>query len=195
MSTRKKTFSESDKVRLRQELRLACEQSWATKGYKKTSISFLTAELNISTGSFYLLYLNKEELFCDTLAAVQERLKSELTAIILKQPNKAGFVAAIKWLFKEYDERKFLYDFSNPDFQLFLSKLPPEQVAKFAETSLSFSDYLIETAQLELRLPKEQVYAGINALLYTVSMPDNLDSHRQETFGLLIDGLIDHLFI
>ncbi|MCS4464127.1 TetR/AcrR family transcriptional regulator [Clostridium botulinum] len=35
----------------------------------------MTRKIGISTGAFYLLYSSKEDLFCETLERVQDRLK------------------------------------------------------------------------------------------------------------------------
>ncbi|MCS4521459.1 TetR/AcrR family transcriptional regulator [Clostridium botulinum] len=59
----------------------------------------LTRKIGISTGAFYLLYSSKEDLFCETLERVQDRLKSGLQDIVGNDRSKAGFIKSIKWLF------------------------------------------------------------------------------------------------
>ena len=61
-----KGFSEEEKLILRKKLCAACERSWTKFGYRKTTIGELTKETGIATGSFYLLFENKEELFLET---------------------------------------------------------------------------------------------------------------------------------
>lgn len=67
-------FSEEDKFQIKEKLKRACEQSWKTNGYKRTSIPYLTKTVGISTGAFYLMYETKEQLFIEVLEKVQENL-------------------------------------------------------------------------------------------------------------------------
>ncbi len=189
-----KGFSDAEKDELRAKLCVECERSWALHGYKKTSVRELAAKIGISTGAFYLLYSSKEDLFCETLDRVQDRLKSGLKDIVGNDSSKAGFATSIKWLFREYNNSPFLYDFSNPDFLSFLNKLPKDSVEKLKFDNLSFFDNAIEYANLTLKIDKEKAYAAISALLYTVSMKDRLTYDYLEIFDFLLDSVMDRLF-
>ncbi|PIH05807.1 TetR/AcrR family transcriptional regulator [Clostridium combesii] len=189
-----KGFSDAEKDELRAKLCVECERSWAVHGYKKTSVGELTRKIGISTGAFYLLYSSKEDLFCETLERVQDRLKSGLQDIVGNDRSKAGFIKSIKWLFREYNNSPFLYDFNNPDFLSFLNKLPKDSVEKLKFDNLSFFDNAIEHANLTLKIDKEKAYAVIGTLLYTVSMKDDLSYNHLEIFDFLLDSVIDRLF-
>lgn len=192
--SRKKSFSESEKEVLKDKLCEECELSWSTQGYKKTSISHLTSRVGVSTGSFYILYRNKEELFIETLYRVQDRLKIVLNEILVENPNREGLVKALKWLYREYIDRSFLYDFTNPDFQSFLSKVNESEIAKLKTNSLEYSELIIENANLTYKIEKDLVFDTIQALLYTVSASDTIVKEKIETFDLLLDAIIPHLF-
>lgn len=192
--SRKRSFSESEKEKLKDKLCEECELSWSTQGYKKTSISYLTSRVGVSTGSFYILYRNKEELFIETLYRVQDRLKIVLNEILAENPNREGLVKALKWLYREYIDRSFLYDFTNPDFQSFLSKVNEGEIAKLKTNSLEYSELIIENANLTYKIEKDLVFDTIQALLYTVSASDTIVKEKIETFDLLLDAIIPHLF-
>lgn len=191
---KKKSFSEEEKSILKEKLCKECEQAWAIKGYKKTSISYLTSKVNISTGAFYLLYQNKEELFSETLKRVQDELKVELETILSSEPNRNGLVKALKWLYREYNQRRYLYDFNNPDFQSFISKIPKEEISSLKMDSMNFSDYIIKKADLIYKVEKQSAFDVIQALLYTVSIQDSIVEDKVSTFDLILDNIISKLF-
>ncbi|WP_338753355.1 TetR/AcrR family transcriptional regulator [Bacillus sp. FJAT-52991] len=189
-----KGFSDEEKQQLRNKLCIECERSWALHGYKKTSVGELVTKIGISTGAFYLLYSSKEDLFCETLERVQDRLKNGWKEIVASNPGKNGFAEAIKWLFREYDHSPFLYDFGNPDFLAFLNKLPKDKVEGLKFDSLSFFDEAIHCANLTLKIDKEKAYAVMNTLLYTVSIKDSLMYDHLEIFDFILDSTMDKLF-
>lgn len=189
-----KGFSDEDKSRLRSELVIECERSWAENGYKKTSIGSLTSSVGISTGAFYLLYDSKEDLFCDTIEYVQYNLKSKITDIIEKDRSKNGFIEALKWHFNEHSVSPFLYDFNNPDFILFVSKLPEDKIKKMEFDSHSFFEDIIELSGLVPRFDMDKVNGVISTLLGTVTLKNAIDYDINEVFSFLISNTIDELF-
>jgi len=190
----KKSFSEEEKNILKDQLCKECEIAWASKGYKKTSINYLTSQVNISTGAFYLLYQNKEELFSETLKSVQGKLKVEIETILSSQPNKNGLVMALKWLYREYDQRRYLYDFNSPDFQSFITKIPKKEISHLKMSSINFSEYIIQKADLNYKVEKQVAFETIQALLYTVSIQDSIVEDKVGTFDFILDNIISDLF-
>lgn len=189
-----KGFSDNDKEELRNKLCIECERSWALHGYKKTSISELTTKIGISTGSFYLLYGSKEDLFCETLERVQSRLKTGLRDIISHDGGKNGFMKALIWHFREYDKFPYLYNLGTPDFLAFLNKLPKDRIEKLEFDSVSFFYDMIEFAKLTLKVDKEKAYAVIGTLLFTVTLEERFTYDRFEVFEFLLNSVIDELF-
>jgi len=189
-----KGFSDEEKDELRTKLCTECERSWALHGYKKTSIGELTAKIGISTGAFYLLYSAKEDLFCDTLERVQNRLKSKLLEIINSKRGKAGFISSMKWHFEEFDKLPFLYDLGTPDFLAFLNKLPKDRIEKLHFDSETFFYDTIDLAGLRLKIEKEKAYAVIGSMLFMVTLKDKLAYDRFEVFEFLLNSTIDQIF-
>lgn len=98
-----KRVSNDDRVKIKNKLQEACEKSWRLNGYKKTNIPSLTKNVGISSGAFYLIYKNKEELFLDVLENVQVQLLEQWSQILNESDNKLeGFKKALQWLFEEY---------------------------------------------------------------------------------------------
>lgn len=194
MTNKKRVFSCDEKEDIRNSLITECEKAWKEKGYKKSSISYLTSNVNISTGAFYNFFETKEDLFFETLINVQHQLKEELEKILSVEPNKAGLVKYLKWLYREYNQRQYLYDFSNPDFQSFISKISEDKFEELKEYNLDFSESIIIKANLKYKVSKELAFDTLQALLFTVSMQESIIVNKEETFNFILDNIIDELF-
>jgi len=189
-----KGFSDIEKEALRKRLCTACEQSWAVHGYKKTTVGELTKSIGVATGSFYLLFSSKEEMFCETFKQVQERLRKKWQQTLDTEPDKEGFKKAMRWLYREYSRYPFLYDFANPDFMALLNRLPDEVKEELDISSLSFFDNTMESAGLKLLIPQEKAFAALSTVLYTVSFADSNVYDHFEIFDLLLQSVIDNIF-
>lgn len=172
----------------------ACEKSWTKFGYRKTTISELTKQTGIATGSFYLLFENKEELFFETFILVQERLRNDWMTILQQAPNKNGFVKAMIALYREYQAAPFLYDFSNPDFLALLNRLSDEQQEEFTNSSLSFFEDVLTVSHLKLTISEEQAFGVLSSLLYTVKLTNTVYD-QEEVFVFMLETISDQLFV
>lgn len=189
-------LSEADKAEIKEKLERLCEQSWITSGYKKTSIKKLCLSAGISIGTFYTLYLTKEDLFFDTLSKIQNRLTKSLLEICEKNPTKEGFAHAMKELFREYDSKPFLYNVNTKDFQAFVTKLPNEAVEKLKFDSVEFSKQVIKAARLELKIDESEAYGILSALLSTINAREALSKSCDyiAVFNFMVDNLIPSIF-
>lgn len=189
-----KGFSDTERSELRKKLCMECQNQWALYGYKKTNIRELTAKIGISIGSFYLLYASKEELFCETLSLVQNNLMTSIRQIVTADKGKKGFIKAMEWHFAEYEKFPFLYDLSSADFQSFVNRLSKEWVEKLKFNGLAFFYETVSLAGLSFKVEKEQAYAVVSTLLYTVTAKEQLNYHRNDIFSFLLNGVVDQLF-
>lgn len=189
-----KGFSEEEKSVLRDKLCLECEKRWALYGYKKTSISELTAAVGISSGAFYLLFSSKEDFFCETLVRVRTRLKETIMKIIHTNESKEGFVEALNWHFQEFERAPFLYDLGSPDFLAFLNKIPKDRIDEMQFDSKVFFFEMVEASGLSFKIEQEKVYEVINTLLYTVELKKQASYDSRWVFEFLISNVIDELF-
>ncbi|MBL1229285.1 TetR/AcrR family transcriptional regulator [Enterococcus sp. BWB1-3] len=193
MKTSTKGFSEEKRVELRSTLCMECEKSWGINGYKKTNIAELTSKASISTGAFYLLYGTKEDLFVDTLKRVQDRLKTNWRNILYAVPSKEGFIKAMKFLFKEYKNSPFLYDFSNPDFIAFISKLPPDLIAELETDNWKFFEEALDIANLKLKVSEKKAFEIINTLLSIIIIRDRVTEDFESIFEFILNATIDNV--
>jgi AcrR family transcriptional regulator len=189
-----KGFSDKEKDNLRMKLCSECEQSWAQHGYKKTGIAELTSKVGLSTGAFYLLYTSKEELFCDTLQRIQNRLIKGMKDIAESEKGKSGFINVIKFNFMEYDKSPALYDVKSTDFLAFMNKLPKEHIEKLKYDGTSVFIYIIKELNLKLKIDEEKAHAIISSLLYTVILKDKILYNHYEVFEFLLNSVTEQLF-
>jgi len=189
-----KNFTEEDIPLLKQKLRESCVQSWKTKGYKLTSVDTLTNEVGISTEFFYRLYKTKEELFLEVLSMIQNQLKEQWHATLQTNSGIEGFKKAMNWLFEEYEKHPTLYNFNNPDYHLFLKKLPKEKFESLIENDKNFFDDVLEHSNLDIRISKEKAYGIFSTLLYTAAMKKDLVYNKCEIFNFLLDSSIYQIF-
>jgi hypothetical protein len=189
-----KIFSEHDIVNLKNELKKACENSWRTKGYKMTNIASLTKEIGISTGSFYRLYETKEELFFEVFYMIQNQLKENWNRVIELNAGINGFKIALKWLFKEYSKYPNLYDFNNPDYLLFLNKLPKENIELLKVHNEVFFKDTLKNSSLKLKISEEKAYGIFSTLLLTSTMEKDFGHNKYEVFEFLLDSSVNQIF-
>ncbi|MCL1694541.1 MULTISPECIES: TetR/AcrR family transcriptional regulator [unclassified Lysinibacillus] len=189
-----KNFTEEDIPFFKQKLRECCAQSWKTKGYKLTSIDTLTIEVGISTEFFYRLYTTKEELFLEVLSMIQHQLKEQWYSMIQNDSGMEGFKKAMNWLFEEYAKHPTLYNFNNPDYHLFLKKLPKEKIENLRENDKNIFFEVLERSNLEVKISKEKAYGIFSTLLYTAAMKKDLIYNKCEIFNFLLDSSMYQIF-
>jgi len=187
----KPVLSEDDKRELKVKLKELCERRWTVNGYKKTSVKELCASMGIAIGTFYALFPTKEDLFCETIVEIQERLMGKFLATCQESPNKDGFIAAIKEMLREYETKPFLYDVKKPDFQSLVTKLSDEAVEKMKFDNAELLRKAIQTANLSLKIDEYKAYGVLGALISTIYAKETL-SVTYDYFSVL-DFMIDRL--
>ena len=130
-----RSFTEREKVQIRNHLIKSCKQSWTQYGYKKTSVDELCRQAGISKGAFYLFFDSKESLFCEVLCGVHEQIRDNVYKIMDQQQNKYGIAKALKFIYRQYDKNNFLYNSDSTDFTILMNKLSEEQAKKIEESN------------------------------------------------------------
>ena len=192
----KPVLSDSDKKAIRERLKALCEECWTAQGYKKTSIKTLCDQAEISIGTFYTLYPAKEDLFSDTIEAIQARLMRNVLDINRASQTREGFARSMKELVREYGSKPFLYNVNTPDFQSFVTKLPEESVRKIKFDSFDFFHQAVQAANLTLNMEPSQAYGILSALLATVSARETLSRTCDyfAVFDAMADILVSKIF-
>ncbi len=189
-----RSFTEQEKINIREKLVVECEKSWAKFGYKKTNLDDLCAKAGISKGAFYLFFESKEALFCDTLCVVQDRLYCLAEEIMHKNQNRVGMAQALKAIYREYNKNSFICNANSTDFISFTNKLSPEQLNKIAQNSIEGGVILLNKPYLKLLIERDKAVSVISAMLLAISLKDELPCNHIEVFDFMIDNLIEKIF-
>lgn len=168
MKTGPKGFTENEKIKLRELMISTCITSWIEHGYTKTSIAKITRDANIATGSFYLLFDYKEELFYESFLHIQDKLAKRAEEILKHNPSLEGFIQLNLMLYQEYESKPFLYTFNNHDFQLFLNKLNQDQINKLVESNFSSFEESLKMCNLKSKMTDTFTFDTLNILLSTL---------------------------
>ena len=91
--TRKTVTTTKEKELKRQEIIKKAIRVFSQKGYHQTKIVDITSSLKISTGTFYLYYQNKRELFIEVIDSIFRNIVGE-AAVAIKE--ETDFIKRLK---------------------------------------------------------------------------------------------------
>ncbi|MBP2620145.1 TetR/AcrR family transcriptional regulator [Streptococcus panodentis] len=189
-----KGFTIEEKKILIKKFKEACSRSWMTFGYKKTSVDLLCQEAGIAKGSFYTFFKNKEELFFQVYCDTQDETFAVFEETLKANPSKAGFAAALKAVFKEYEKSTFVFDTKNPDFLSFENKLSLEQRQEITSKTSRLNDEIFSQSFLSLKIEKNLAISVLSATMATITHKNQLPADIEEVFSFMIENLVDAMF-
>lgn len=192
----KPVLSERDKIRIKVNLQLLCEQLWVSQGYKKTSVKELCSRTEIAIGTFYSIFSTKEDLFFETAKAIQRRLTDQFTQTVLQGANKESLAKALKELFREFESKPFLYEVNTPDFQAFISKLSQQDMEAIKFESIEFFREVCRITKLTPKIDENKAFATLSALLSTITARQTISTMYDvhEVFGFMVDNIVSEMF-
>ncbi len=189
-----KSFTEKERAAIYEALQDACKRSWTERGYKKTSVDELCRSVGISKGAFYLFYDTKEALFCDVIAAEQNRICEVAERIMQEDIHVTGVVKALKRIYRMYDENKFLYQSDTQDYTSLLDKLSEEQKRQLAEVQNRSRQVFLKHEYLIKKKDDATISSVIYALIMMNKEKDRMLCDHFQVFDLLADSVIGELF-
>ena len=187
-------FTDAEKKNIREKLIAECEKSWASLGYKKTSIDELCTKVGIAKGSFYLFFDSKELLFCAVSDTMQQRQVAQLEETLSKSPSKSELCQLLKKIYLGYDEANIFVQRTSPDFAAFWNRAPIEWIKKYQKNSDDFINKTILSPHLKLKMEKEKALGIINALLGILTYKNMLGYNHYEVFCTLLDNIINEIY-
>lgn len=192
----KPVLSEKDKLRIKEDLQMLCEQLWISQGYKKTSVKELCSRTEIAIGTFYSIFTTKEDLFFETAKAIQGRLTSQFTQTVLQGANKDSLAKALKELFREFESKPFLYDVNTPDFQAFVTKLSQQDMEAIKFESIEFFREVCRITKLTSKIDENKAFATLSALLSTIAARQTISTMYDvhEVFDFMVDHIVLEMF-
>lgn len=131
-----KTYTDNERLYIKQRLREEAKQSLATMGVRKTTVDELVKRVNIPKGTFYLFYDSKELLFFDVFCAFHDEIQAKLITEIAGMKEDVNPEKLTKLIFGLYKmlEQSFMLKFmTDGEMEMLIRKLPPEVAEKHAQ--------------------------------------------------------------
>lgn len=125
-------FSDTEKEMIRQKLMQEGERLFTAFGLKKVSIDEIVRAAGIAKGSFYSFYTNKEHLYMDIAASLQEKMWLEMEEFLEKNrslPPRELCKQCFLWMFQELERYPMLRQADSETAEYLYRKLPPEVIA------------------------------------------------------------------
>lgn len=131
-----KTYSESERIHIRNRLMEEARQCLQQYGVRRTTVDELVKRVNIPKGTFYLFYVSKEMLFFDVLMEFHDEIQKELLGQITGAECCFTPDLLCDVIFQLYCRvnESFLYPMlTNGEIEVLMRKLPPEIVQAHME--------------------------------------------------------------
>lgn len=174
-----RSFTETEKAQLRQQLLAHGRALFTQQGLKKTSLEELTQPLGIAKSSFYLLFDSKEALYLEILAQDGPAVKARIqNALDTAETAQKGIVALLTEIVHELETnaltRRML---THPEeLQQLAARVSPQALAQSNQSGL---DLLVP--YLEQKQSAGEIIAG-DPVLYArvISAVTLLTLHRNQ---------------
>ena len=189
-----KAFTDKEKELIKNKLIEGCEEAWAKYGYKKTSIDHICRAVGISKGGFYIFYDSKEDLFCDVLDKLQEKLIVFCKERLTVNSTKEDFANVFKQIYREYDQGNWLVNFSSPDYLALINRIPAERLEKHNNNSLINFHQIISQTNIEYKIEEDKAIGIFNALISLLLNKDKFGYDHYKIFCFLLDNTLDNIF-
>ncbi len=188
-------FTDREREKQKRKMMKACESLLFKHGIKKVNVADIIKEANISRGTFYKYFSNKDECIAITVFSLHlthmEKIKNKFT-VIDKRNFKESIKVTIKEIILEYE---LLSLFDNLDeINSLMNSLPIEDM----EIHLKTEEQLIKNVLIDMGVDIKIVNPEIvHNLFYIISQVNTNQKHilgeRMETIDVLIDTLAKYI--
>ena len=195
-----KKFDVTEKKQLQQKLLAAGNSLFSHYGFKKTTVGELARAAGIATGTFYLFYCSKEELFYDLMEQEEHRIQQALLEQFASgQPSKDGFRLFFKSSFRLLTESPILREVLLPEqLEAIVRHVPPERLSDNYDTDVHKLTPLIHQWQASGVLRRDVDSALVISMIRSVML---LSLHKdaigksvyEATLDLMITAIADGL--
>ena len=190
-----RAFNEYEQAHIRDRLRKAGRQLFASNGVAKASIDQLVAAAGIAKGSFYKFYDSKELLFMDLLEESQNRIRAPL--LTSRASSRKAFEQLLRKLFSEFCADPLIMLMGRElEFHTVVRRLPPDYLHKHQQDDQSFLEALISKWNKKRRLPARDVMAARMTMLALLGVQREFVGERLLPYALdaAVSSLADVLF-
>jgi AcrR family transcriptional regulator len=188
------TFTEAEKIHIREQLLGAGRELFAVRGVKRTSIEDLTRPAGIAKSSFYAFFESKEALYLELLMAERRRMTEDLTATLPDAADAREAVgrflrAAIREIEGSALTRRVI---AHPEeWRMVVRRVSPEQMeANITESTLATLSFIREGRESgEIVAARPEVIAGV--VRAVVALTTHKDDIGRDIYPEVLEMMID----
>ncbi len=179
----------------KQEIFNVAKELFIEKGFKKTSVSEITNQVEIAVGTFYNFYNSKEEVFMDIFLQEDQNMKRRIMeSIDLDKEISDVMIELIPRLLNSMKENPILVEwYKKENFKTIISKVG-EPYVENSTVEDSFYPFLLDAVgkwqsegELDASIDKEYILTLFNSVAF-------IDIHRdeigEEYFPTILEDLI-----
>lgn len=185
-------FNEDEQEFIKESLIDACEKLIIKYGFKKTSVSDICKEVDVSIGTFYKFFENKDVIFILMAERYHRKIVEDVLNYKPKIPTKYDMGEVLKKIFSKYFlDSSFLN--LQKDFLTVLKKLSQNFLDKHMQQDSLDIEMVVKLYGLKPKIPMET----INAVMHTIFVSaagDLVGDKYEEAIHLLIDLAVDYIF-
>lgn len=195
-----KKFNTIEKKQLQQKLLASGNTQFSRYGFKKTTVGELAKAAGIATGTFYLFYRSKEELFYDLMEQEENRIQQALLQQFASgHPSKDAFQLFFKESFRLLTESPILCEVLLPkQLEAIMRHVPPDRLSGNYDTDVHKLTPLIRQWQasgvLREDIEPTLVISMIRSVILLSLHKDAIgESVYEATLDLMITAIADGL--
>lgn len=187
-----KIFSETERVRIIEDLRSAASACLALYGVKRTTVDELVARASIAKGTFYLFYDSKEALFADVLITFEERVEA-MYLEMLQNLDENHIVTSLTNVFTAIAMKTYhdgIYRFmADSNIELIQRKLPEKNFREIVVNAGKVFQNLFSYFSIDDEEDIASFTDGFSAILRLFLSAEKIPK-LENTIRLLIRGLV-----
>jgi AcrR family transcriptional regulator len=188
-----KTFSESERVYIKERLKAEAAKCLASYGIRKTTVDELVKRVGIPKGTFYLFYESKEQLLYEVIMdfdkKAQEQLLLEISALP-GVPDADTLTDIILRFYRQIDESFLPRLMQGGELEYFMRTVPPELSRQHAERDKEAVQRMIQSFPGVDPARAEVYSAAFRGVFLTMLLKDEIGSENyEEALRVLIRGV------
>ncbi len=189
-------FSENEKERIYNKLLTEGERLFTAHGIKKVTIDDLVEAVGIAKASFYTFYESKEYLYLDIVQSIQQKIFSELNAILDSNSSLPGEERVLQ-VFKAMNRMMLQYPvltyMGAATIELIARKVSKERLTSFMEQNFDAAQALYDHGvrfSCDLQTVSHAFQAIYHSWMY---LRDKGEEIQSSVTDILLHGVISQI--
>lgn len=189
-------FNEKEREEITQKLMFEGEKLFSKFGLKKVTVDDLAEAANISKGSFYAFYQNKEHLYIEINFKLQMNLYEQVKKEIINRKDLSKeevLVWGLKILLKGFMSHPILINLNSTTWDYLRRKLPTDF---FAQHTLDDSKMFEGLFGLDIEFTESyDLLAKLFQVIFQCLVEINGDSEQDKIIDIVIKGIVKQIII